>query len=247
MPTILLFGLSVIAFVLIAESLLKARNYAYNQHNIIFMGAPGAGKGTQAVRLAKVLDVPHLSSGDLLRQAVAEGTPIGQELKSYIEKGQLAPDEVLNAMIAEELAKDKYDRGFILDGFPRTLQQAEFLDDYLDERKRYITAVFDLHVDEDLLVERITGRRICSNALCAAVYHLTSMPPRVADICDKCGRPLAQRADDTEVVLRERITRHDQRTVPLLIHYDNHGTLFNIDGSGKIEEISEEILLSLGL
>lgn len=233
--------------ILLLEFMLRARNYNGKKHNIIFLGAPGAGKGTQASRLAKELGIPHLSSGNLLRQAVVEDTPLGQQIKSYIESGQLAPDEVLNAVIAEELQKPEYANGFILDGYPRTIEQAQFLDDYLDKNDRYITAVFDLQVDEDVLVERISGRRICGNGKCGATYHIKSMPPRREGICDLCDRPLAQRADDNEEVLRQRIERHEQRIVHLLVHYDNQGALFNIRGEGSVDEIYQDILLSLGI
>lgn len=239
--------LAVVALVLVAESVLRARNYNGKKHNVIFMGAPGSGKGTQASHLAKDLNIPHLSSGDLLRKAVMEGSPTGEEIKSYIEKGQLAPDELINTMIAEELSKPDYKNGFILDGYPRTVEQAQFLDDYLDEDNRYITAVIELQVDEEVLVERIAGRRICGNGQCNATYHLTFNPPRVPGTCDRCKRPLIQRADDTEAVLRERIERHEQRIVPLLQHYHHQGTLKEIKGEGPLEEIYDDILLSLGI
>lgn len=242
-----IYVLAVVALVLVVESILHSRNYNGKRHNIIFMGAPGAGKGTQASRLAKDLSIPHLSSGDLLRRAVSEGTPAGEKVKFYIEIGQLAPDNVINEMIAEELAKPAYENGFILDGYPRTAAQAEFLDDYLDKNDRYITAVFDLQVDEDVLVERIAGRRICGNGACNAVYHVTFKPPRISGICDSCGRPLAQRMDDTEEVLRQRIELHEQRIVPLLQHYHHQGTLHEIKGDGPLDEVYDDILLSIGM
>jgi len=245
--TVILAVLSVIAIVLFVESILKARKYAGTQHHIIFMGAPGAGKGTQATRLAKELQIPHLSSGDLLRRVATENTPIGEKIRSHIEKGELAPDELINSMIAGELQKCQYEGGFILDGYPRTVEQAEFLDDYLDKSNRFITAVFDLHVDEDVLVERIVGRRICGNGTCAATYHLKNLPPKVEGICDRCGRPLIERKDDTEIVLRERIERHEQRIVPLLGHYHSQGNLITISGEGHPADIFDEILLTIGI
>ncbi|MBX9877976.1 MAG: adenylate kinase [Candidatus Obscuribacterales bacterium] len=239
--------LAVVALVLVVESVLRARNYNGKKHNVIFMGAPGSGKGTQASHLAKDLNIPHLSSGDLLRKAVMEGSPTGEEIKSYIEKGQLAPDDLINKMIAQELSKPDYKNGFILDGYPRTVEQAEFLDNYLDEDNRYITAVIELQVDEEVLVERIAGRRICGNGQCNASYHLKFKPPLVPGTCDLCRRPLIQRADDTEAVLRERIERHEQRIVPLLQHYHHQGTLKEMKGEGPLEEIYDDILLSLGI
>lgn len=247
MPQILVILVLGFAVLMLIELLIKAGNFRATKHNLIFMGAPGAGKGTQASRLAKQLDIPHLSSGNLLRQAVEENTPLGQQIKSYIENGQLAPDELLNAMIAEEIQKPACKNGFILDGYPRTIKQAQFLDDYLEERNTYITAVFDLHVEEDVLVERIAGRRICANGKCGATYHIKLMPPKVSGLCDLCSRPLTQRHDDTEEVLRQRIELHEQRIVPLLVHYDNQGTLITVPGEGNVDEIYEEILLSIGL
>jgi len=238
-----LFVLVIVALVFVAEHLFTRK--APKQHYIVFIGAPGAGKGTQATRLSKVLGIPHLSTGNLLRQIVKTGTPLAVTIRSYIEKGQLIPDEMLNTMLAEELQGLEYVNGVILDGSPRTLEQAEFIESFLDGQGKEITAVINLEVNEDLLLERITGRRNCSNGNCGAGYHTKYMPSKKEGICDLCGSTLAQRVDDSESVLEERIERHNQRTQPLLAFYDERSVLYNINGNGNIEGIFDDILDAL--
>jgi len=212
---------------------------------ILFLGPPGAGKGTQCKRLAKHLDLPHLSSGDLLREAVKAGTPAGLSAKSYMDRGVLVPDDVLIAMFREKLYAPECEKGFILDGFPRNVAQARSLDTLLEELNRNLTVVIDLQVDESLIVERITGRRVCTNKECNAPYHVKFAPPKKADVCDLCGSPLMTRSDDKEEVLAPRLKTYNDQTAPLIEYYDSRLLLRTIDGDGDPDEIFADILRTL--
>jgi len=212
---------------------------------ILFLGAPGAGKGTQCARLAKHLNITHLSSGDLLRQAVKAGTPTGLSAKSFMDKGQLVPDEVLIAMFRDKLNEPSLDRGFILDGFPRTVVQAEALDSLLDTLNKNLTIVINVQVDQKLLLERITGRRTCSNKDCGATYHVKFVPPKKENVCDQCNSALTQRSDDNEEVVAQRLAVYDKQTAPLVNYYDKRLVLRTIDGDGEVEEIFADILKTI--
>lgn len=211
---------------------------------ILFLGAPGAGKGTQCKRLSAKLNLPHLSSGDLLREAVKAGSPAGVEAKDYMDKGLLVPDPVLIKMFGEKLSSPECKNGFILDGFPRNLAQAKSLDELLESLKSNLTTVINLEVDDSLLTERICGRWTCSNKACAAVYHVKFAPPKVEGKCDVCGSDLSQRADDKEDLVKARLNTYREQTEPLIAYYTEKKLLKTVKGEGDQEAIFEDILKS---
>ena len=187
--------------------------------NVILLGAPGAGKGTQAVRIAAAMNIPHISTGDIFRKNIKEKTPVGLKAKSYIDRGQLVPDEVVVEIVQQRIDEDDCKNGFLLDGFPRTIAQAEALD-----RLTNIDNVINLEVDLDKLVDRITGRRVCEK--CGESYHVST---KKDDICEKCGGKLIQRADDTEETVKSRLNVYKNETAPLINFYKNQGVLKNVD------------------
>ncbi|HEY9786760.1 MAG TPA: adenylate kinase [Candidatus Obscuribacterales bacterium] len=212
---------------------------------ILFLGAPGAGKGTQCKRLSARLELPHLSSGDLLREAVKAGTPAGVAAKSYMDKGVLVPDNVLIDMFREKLSSQECRNGFILDGFPRNVAQAKSLDQLLAELNAHLSAVINLSVDDSLLTERITGRRTCSNKACAAVYHVKFSPPKKEGVCDACGAELTQRSDDKEELVKARLATYMEQTEPLIAYYDAQRLLKTVSGEGEQDKIFENILAAM--
>jgi adenylate kinase len=212
---------------------------------ILFLGPPGSGKGTQSKLLADKINVPHLSSGDLLRQAVIDKTEAGLKAKAFMDSGQLVPDPVLIAMFEEKLSESQCEKGFILDGFPRNLAQANNLDQLLNRLKLPLTQVINLNVDVDLLIERITGRRTCPNKDCASVYHVKFAPPKIASVCDKCGTQLIQRSDDRVETVSQRLSEYHNQTKPLIEYYDAKHLLVAIDGHGGSEEVFGNILSAL--
>ena len=205
--------------------------------NVILLGAPGAGKGTQAVRIAAAMNIPHISTGYIFRKNIKEKTPVGLKAKSYIDRGQLVPDEVVVEIVQQRIDEDDCKNGFLLDGFPRTIAQAEALD-----RLTNIDNVINLEVDLDKLVDRITGRRVCEK--CGESYHVST---KKDDICEKCGGKLIQRADDTEETVKSRLNVYKNETAPLINFYKNQGVLKNVDGMKSIEEVFEEISKALKL
>ena len=205
---------------------------------IILLGPPGAGKGTQAVRFAGKLGVPHISTGDILRRNVAKKTKLGLQAQPYMATGKLVPDDLVIEMTAKRLKEKDARKGFILDGFPRTLAQANALEDLTE-----IDVVVNLFLDPEDLVKRSTGRQVCPD--CEAVYHVLTNPPRKTGVCDKCGSDLVQREDDKEEVVRTRITTYEERTEPLCMYYKERGLLRDVYASGHIEEIFERILEAL--
>ncbi|MDQ0063991.1 MULTISPECIES: adenylate kinase [Paenibacillus] len=211
--------------------------------NILFMGPPGAGKGTQAERIVEEFSVPHISTGDAFRLAMKQGTAIGLKAKEYIDQGLLVPDEITNGIVKERLALDDCKNGFLLDGFPRTLQQAEALDGMLAELNRGIDHVVNLKVDRGLLLARLTGRRICKS--CGSTYHVMFNPPKVEGICDKDGGELYQRSDDTEEKVGTRLDEYTSKTAPLLDYYSTKGLLREVDGEKDIEVVTSEIVSCL--
>ncbi|MBO8179395.1 MAG: adenylate kinase [Archaeoglobus sp.] len=207
--------------------------------NLIFLGPPGAGKGTQAKRVVEKYGIPQISTGDMLREAVAKGTELGKKAKEYMDKGELVPDEVVIGIVKERLQQPDCEKGFILDGFPRTLAQAEALDEMLKELDKKIDAVINVAVPEEEVVKRITYRRTCKN--CGAVYHLIYAPPKEDNKCDKCGGELYQRDDDKEETVRERYRVYRENTEPLIDYYRKKGILYDVDGTKDIEGVWKEI------
>lgn len=210
---------------------------------IILLGAPGAGKGTQAEELSKTLSIPHVASGDLFRQSLTEGTELGLLAKSYIEKGELVPDKVTIAMVQKRVANSDCKSGAILDGFPRTIEQAEALERVLAEDGKSVCVVLYIKVSTETLMARLGGRWICRN--CGAVYHSLFDPPKEAGKCDKCGDELYQRSDDTPEVQRKRIDVYLTQTAPLIEHYRSQGLLMEIDGDKSVEEVQADMLKAI--
>ncbi|CAM4399534.1 MULTISPECIES: adenylate kinase [Saccharibacillus] len=208
--------------------------------NILFMGPPGAGKGTQAQVIVDAFGLPHISTGDAFRLAIKEGTPIGVKAKEYIDQGLLVPDDVTNGIVRERLSQPDCEKGFLLDGFPRTLLQAEALDTLLLESGRKLDHVVNLNVDPEKLLVRITGRRICKT--CGTTYHVVFNPPKQEGVCDKDGGELYQRPDDNEESVRTRLDEYTSKTAPLIDYYANKGLLRQIDGDQEIGTVSEGIL-----
>ncbi len=213
--------------------------------NIIMLGPPGAGKGTQAKMLVEKLGIPQISTGDMLRAAVKEGTPMGLKAKEYMDGGKLVPDEVVIGIVKDRLAADDCAKGFILDGFPRTIPQAEALDKVLAEMGKKIEYVVNVAVPESELLTRLTGRRTCKK--CGAMYHVKFNPPKQDGVCDKCGGELYQRDDDKEETILNRLKVYNDQTAPLIEYYKKQGVLVDIDGSKEIGEIFKDICAALGV
>lgn len=209
---------------------------------LILLGPPGAGKGTQAEKLADELKVPHISTGDILRQAVADGTRLGLEAKKIMEAGELVSDEIMLGIIRERLARDDAARGYVLDGYPRTLPQARSLQSLMDERSESPVVVVNIEVDREELVRRISGRRSCPN--CKAVFNVHAQPPKKPDVCDACGQKLVQRADDEESTVRQRLAVYDRQTRPLLDYYGDRAA--NVDGQGTPQEVFDRVSSLVG-
>ena len=207
--------------------------------NIILMGPPGAGKGTQAKILIAKYDIPHISTGDMFREAIKEGTPLGKLAASYINDGHLVPDDVTIGLVKERLSMDDCANGYILDGFPRTLVQAEALKKLTEEINRPITAVLNIDAPKDLLVERISGRRVCKT--CGAPYHIVNRKPKVEGVCDNCGGELYQRKDDNIDALNTRLDIYNKDTAPILDYYAKEGLLYTFDGTIGAEKLIQEI------
>lgn len=211
---------------------------------VILLGPPGAGKGTQAQRLTQTLGIPQVSTGDILRAAVAAGTPLGREAKATMDQGALVPDGVVIGIIRERLAAPDCARGYILDGFPRTAAQAEALGETLQALGTPLTAVFSITVGPEELVRRLSGRRTCGN--CGAAYHLETAPPRRAGLCDRCGGALLQREDDREETIRKRLAVYREQTAPLVAYYRGRGLLREVDGRGDIDDVFARVCRLLG-
>ncbi len=210
------------------------------QLNVILLGGPGAGKGTQAERIVADFKLPHISTGEMLRAAVANGTEMGLEAQKYMESGTLVPDEVVIGVVRERLGEPDARDGFLLDGFPRTIPQAEQLDAMLAEARRQVTHVVLINVPAEELVQRIAGRRSCSQ--CGKLYNVTFDPPAVAGVCDLDGAALVQRADDNEETVRNRIAVYEKQTAPLIGYYESKGMLESAFGGGKRpDEVYEQV------
>ena len=211
---------------------------------IIFLGAPGAGKGTQAAIVAEELNLIHIASGDLFRQSLEQGTELGLQAKSYMEKGMLVPDEITIRMVLERLSAPDCEQGIILDGFPRNLEQAEALDRALGEQGKAIDKAIYIKVSEDELLKRLSGRWICRQ--CQTPYHATNSPPKVWGKCDNCGGELYQRADDTVETVKKRLEVYFAQTAPLIDYYAQAGKLLEVAGEGSPNEVAKKIIVALG-
>ena len=208
--------------------------------NIILMGLPGAGKGTQASEIVKKFPIPHISTGDMFRKAIKDETDLGKEAKSYMDRGELVPDEVTVGIVKERISEDDAKKGFLLDGFPRTIDQAESLSQIMSELDREIDAVINIEVPEEELMNRLTGRRICEK--CGTTYHLVFNPPKVDGICDIDGGKLYQREDDNPETVSNRLSVNVKQSKPILEYYDEKGVLKNIDGAKDIDEVTNDVI-----
>ncbi len=211
---------------------------------IILLGPPGAGKGTQATRIAEKYNIPHISTGDIFRKNVKEKTELGKKAKEYMDKGQLVPDELTIEIVEDRLRESDCKNGFLLDGFPRTVFQAEEFDRYLNDRELSINHVLNIEVEKEELMTRLIGRRVCRN--CGATYHVLNMPPEKEGICDFCGGDLYQRADDSSETVENRVEVYLAQTKPLVQYYEKHDVLDTIDGASEFEAVFKEITTILG-
>lgn len=211
---------------------------------IILLGPPGAGKGTQAAKICERYQIPHISTGDIFRQNIKEGTELGLKANEYMSKGELVPDDLVLEIIEKRLVEDDCNNGFLLDGFPRTVYQAEQLDRFLDQENHSISKVLEIDVDNEILKTRLIGRRVCRN--CGATYHVINMPPEKEGICDICGGELYQRSDDTAATVENRLEVYSTRTAPLVEYYEATGRLAHIDGSTGLENVFSDIVKVLG-
>lgn len=211
---------------------------------LLIMGRPGAGKGTQAVNIKEYYNIPHISTGDMFRAAIKNQTKLGLLAKSYMDQGALVPDEVTIGIVKERLLEDDCKNGFLLDGFPRTIAQAEALDEFLNANNVSLDAVLDVNVPAEILVRRMVGRRVCKN--CGATYHVEFNAPKVEGICDTCGTPLIQRADDTEATAVNRLQVYDNQTAPLLAFYEKKNLLKTVNGDQPLSKVFEDIKAVLG-
>lgn len=206
---------------------------------IILLGPPGAGKGTQAENIVKDYSLVYISTGDILRNAVKEGKALGRKAKHYMDQGTLVPDDLVVEIVKDRLRDPDCQNGALFDGFPRTVEQAEFLEEALPEIKASVDAVLSIEVEESELIERLTGRRVCSK--CGAVFHLKFNPPEVRNVCDQCGGDLYQRDDDTLETVKERLAVYKKQTEPLVSFYKEKNTLFPIDGNQDIDSVYKQI------
>ncbi|MEW6528083.1 MAG: adenylate kinase [Spirochaetota bacterium] len=212
---------------------------------IILLGAPGAGKGTIAKMLVEKYGIVQISTGDILRQAVKEGTPVGKKAAEYMNTGKLVPDELIMDIIEERIARPDCANGFIFDGFPRTIPQAEALEKLFATKNMTIDAIINLEVPEDVVLKRLTSRRTCSNPDCQAIYNINTMPPKKDGICDKCGSKLVQRDDETEEAIKVRLSTYYEKTQPLIDYYKSNKTYFAVP-SLIAQETFDEIVKRLG-
>ena len=222
---------------------LEERPVAILDRAVIFLGPPGSGKGTQAKELAKVYGIPHLSTGDMLREHVSKGTPLGMKAKPIMERGELVPDSLVLKMVAERIERPDCSHGFVFDGFPRTVTQAKYLGELLKQHGLYQPFVLHLVIGSSVLLRRLTGRRTCKVG--GEIYNIYDRPPKVEGICDNDGGELFQRPDDREDVIRERLHAYEKRTAPLVQYYRRLGFLQDIDASKSFEEVKQQIFESL--
>ena len=210
----------------------------------ILLGPPGAGKGTQAAKIVEKYGIPHISTGDIFRENIKKGTELGKKAQEYMNSGELVPDDLVIEIATTRLLEDDCKNGFLLDGFPRTVYQAEKLDEFLQSHDSKIDNVIDIAVGKDELIERLTGRRVCKS--CGASFHVVNIPPKQEGICDYCGGELIQRADDNLETVTNRIDVYEDQTMPLIDYYEKAGTLTHIDGSTGLDNVFADIVSALG-
>ena len=210
----------------------------------VLLGPPGAGKGTQATRIVEKYNVPHISTGDIFRENIKNGTELGKKAQEYMNKGELVPDDLVIEIATTRLLADDCKEGFLLDGFPRTVYQAEKLDEFLKAHGLELDVVIDIEVGKDELITRLTGRRVCK--ACGASYHVVNIPPKTEGICDSCGGELFQRADDTVETVNNRIEVYNEQTMPLVDYYKNAGKLAVVDGALSLDTVFAEIVKAVG-
>ena len=210
----------------------------------ILLGPPGAGKGTQAAKIVEKYGIPHISTGDIFRENIKKGTELGKKAQEYMNRGELVPDDLVIEIATTRLLEDDCKNGFLLDGFPRTVYQAEKLDEFLQSHDSKIDTVIDIAVGKDELIERLTGRRVCKS--CGASFHVVNIPPKQEGICDYCGGELIQRADDNLETVTNRIDVYEDQTMPLIDYYEKAGTLTHIDGSTGLDNVFADIVSALG-
>ncbi|MCR4710215.1 MAG: adenylate kinase [Clostridiales bacterium] len=210
----------------------------------ILLGPPGAGKGTQAVKIVEKYGVPHISTGDIFRENIKNGTELGKKAQEYMNKGELVPDDLVIDLATSRLLEPDCANGFLLDGFPRTVYQAEKLDEFLAAHDSKIDVVLDIAVEKEELITRLTGRRVCKT--CGASFHVVSVPPKQEGICDFCGGELIQRADDNLETVTNRIEVYEAQTMPLVDYYEKAGNIAHINGAGSLEEVFGDIVKAIG-
>ena len=210
----------------------------------VLLGPPGAGKGTQAVRLVEKYGIPQISTGDIFRKNIKEGTELGKKAQEYTNSGRLVPDELVVDLVADRLQQEDCANGYLLDGFPRTIAQAEAFDRFLEEHGQKLDAVINFEVGYEALMERLTGRRLCK--VCGASYHIKNMPPKVEGVCDRCGGALEQRKDDTRETATDRLKVYEESTAPLIGYYSKTGALKNFDADQDKDVVFAEIVAEIG-
>ena len=210
---------------------------------IVMLGAPGAGQGTQAIKIADKYDIPHISTGDIFRANIKGGTELGQKAKSYIDKGELVPDEVTIGMLLDRIAQDDCKNGYVLDGFPRTIPQAESLTEALKSQGDQIDFALNIDVPDEAIIERMSGRRACPK--CGATYHIVYAAPKTENICDKCGTELIIRSDDKPETVKDRLNVYHQQTEPLIAYYKTAGVLREVDGTQELPKVFEDVIAIL--
>ena len=211
---------------------------------IIMLGAPGAGKGTQAKQIADKYQIPHISTGDIFRANIKEGTELGTKAKSYMDQGLLVPDELVVELVADRIVKDDCKNGFVLDGFPRTIPQAEALDEALAKMNQKMDYAIDVDVPDENIVSRMGGRRACLS--CGATYHIVNIPTMVEGICDKCGNAVVLRDDDQPETVQKRLSVYHEQTQPLIDYYNSRGILKSVDGTRPMDDVFADIIAILG-
>ncbi len=211
---------------------------------IIMLGAPGAGKGTQAIKIAEKYGIPHISTGDIFRANIKNGTELGKKAKEYMDKGSLVPDELTCDLVVDRIHQDDCANGFVLDGFPRTIPQAEALDKALTKDNEKMDFAIDIEVPDESIVKRMGGRRACVN--CGATYHVVSAPPKVEGVCDHCGGKLTIRDDDKPETVQHRLSVYHEQTQPLIDFYKKAGILHSVDGTKQLDEVFADVAKILG-